>query len=49
LARGYSITLDAQGHALRDAENAVDGELLRVRLHRGSLDVKVDGRTPEVE
>jgi exodeoxyribonuclease VII large subunit len=49
LARGYSITLDAQGHALRDAANATQGESLRVRLHRGGLDVKVVRRTTEVE
>jgi exodeoxyribonuclease VII large subunit len=37
LSRGYSITYDAAGAVLRDAENVKEGERLRTRLARGEL------------
>ncbi len=37
LARGYSITLDASGHALRDAAQVAPGTLLRTRLQKGEV------------
>src|SRR5258706_3320194 len=41
LARGYSITYDAEGAVLRDAANVKDGERLRTRLARGELTSEV--------
>ncbi|MEO1172822.1 MAG: exodeoxyribonuclease VII large subunit, partial [Myxococcota bacterium] len=41
LERGYSIVLDAEGGALRDAAQAKVGQRLKVRLHRGALDAEV--------
>ena len=38
LARGYSITYDAQGTVVRDAERVHDGEAISTRLARGTLD-----------
>ena len=37
LARGYSVTFDAAGHALRSAKAARPGERLRIRLQDGEL------------
>jgi exodeoxyribonuclease VII large subunit len=44
LARGYSISYDAAGAVLRDAENVKEGERLRTRLARGELHSLVEGR-----
>ena len=41
LGRGYSITYDAAGAVLRDAENVKEGEHLRTRLARGELESEV--------
>lgn len=41
LARGYSITLDAEGRAVRDSQAVRAGQELEVRLHRGRLGVSV--------
>ncbi len=38
LARGYSITLDAQGKVITDSAQARDGERLRTTLARGWLE-----------
>ncbi len=37
LARGYSLTLDASGHLLKDAADAPPGERIRTRLAQGEL------------
>lgn len=41
LARGYSITRNAAGDVLRDASAALEGDLLRTTLARGSLESTV--------
>jgi exodeoxyribonuclease VII large subunit len=41
LARGYSITRDAAGGVLRDASAALEGDLIRTTLARGSLESTV--------
>jgi exodeoxyribonuclease VII large subunit len=43
LSRGYAIVQDANGQVLRSANETVVGSELKVRLHRGSLDVAVVG------
>ena len=48
LRRGYSITIDpATGRALRASGEARAGQRLRVLLHDGSIDVRVEGGPPE--
>jgi exodeoxyribonuclease VII large subunit len=43
LARGYSITEDeATGKILRDEKDAVPGQFLRTRLHKGNLKSRVE-------
>jgi len=44
LARGYSITYDAAGAVLRDADGVKEGERLRTRLASGELLVIVEGK-----
>jgi exodeoxyribonuclease VII large subunit len=41
LARGYSITLDAQGTVLSDASRVREGDRLTTRLARGTLESEV--------
>ena len=41
LARGYSITLDAEGKVLTDAARAKAGDRITTRLSRGSLESEV--------
>jgi exodeoxyribonuclease VII large subunit len=41
LERGYSITFDARGDVLRDAEQVRRGDRIRTRLHSGELRSKV--------
>ena len=41
LERGYSIVQTADGAILRDASNTAAKANLSVRLHKGSLQVKV--------
>jgi exodeoxyribonuclease VII large subunit len=41
LARGYSITYDADGKVLRDAAHAAKGTKVRTTLARGSLESEV--------
>lgn len=43
LGRGYAITLDAKGRALRDARDVKIGDRVRVRLDRGALEAEVKG------
>lgn len=40
LARGYSVTLDSQSHPIMQASQVRQGELLRIKLHQGQLDVQ---------
>ena len=47
LERGYAIVQNEAGQALLSAEQSVVGEFLKVRLHRGNLDVKVKGILPQ--
>ena len=42
LARGYAIAMDGDGLALRDAREAAVGDRIRLRLHTGSLDCRVE-------
>ena len=42
LARGYSILLDEQGHAIRSAEQTRNGQRLTARLNEGELQVRVE-------
>jgi exodeoxyribonuclease VII large subunit len=43
LARGYSITLDAEtGRVLRDAKTVKPGQRIRTRLHKGDLRSRVE-------
>lgn len=43
LGRGYSIVMNAEGRVVTDAEELATDDVLRVRLHRGSLRVSVVG------
>lgn len=38
LARGYSVTFDAEGNPLRTGDAVVPGEKIRTRLHQGEID-----------
>jgi exodeoxyribonuclease VII large subunit len=49
LARGYAIATSADGRAVRDAREVSPGDRLRVRVHRGSLEVDVVASHPEPE
>lgn len=42
LGRGYSITSDAQGRAIRKASEVQTGDKIQVRLHRGHLLARVE-------
>jgi exodeoxyribonuclease VII large subunit len=44
LARGYSITLDAQGKVITAAAQVKEGERLTTRLSQGSLESEVRGK-----
>ena len=44
LARGYAITLDSKGHAVRDAREVNVGDRVTVRLDRGAIDAEVKGK-----
>jgi exodeoxyribonuclease VII large subunit len=41
LARGYAVAFDRRGHALRAASETKAGELLHIRLAKGSLTATV--------
>ncbi len=41
LARGYSVTFDQRGHAVKSAGDVRPGEQVRVRLHEGELSAQV--------
>jgi exodeoxyribonuclease VII large subunit len=40
LGRGYAIAVDRDGRAILDADQVREGDLVRVRVHRGSFDAK---------
>ncbi|MEZ5366223.1 MAG: exodeoxyribonuclease VII large subunit [Bryobacterales bacterium] len=42
LERGYAIVSDAKQRIVRDAATVKTGQPLRVRLHKGHLDVQVE-------
>jgi exodeoxyribonuclease VII large subunit len=42
LGRGYSLTWTDRGKLLRRAEDVQVGEAVRIDLHRGSLDCRVE-------
>ena len=45
LARGYSITLDAQGKVITEAAQVDEGDRLTTRLSKGSLESEVRSKT----
>ncbi len=47
LTRGFSLTRDAEGRILRDAAQVSPGDLVNVKLRRGSFDSKVVSIRPE--
>ena len=47
LARGYSVTTDREGIALRDVEQVRPGDLIRTRLAAGELESVVRERPPK--
>ena len=48
LERGYALAhLAETGELLRDAEQTTIGRLVNLRLHRGSLDLRVVKRFPQ--
>lgn len=46
LRRGYSVTLDREGRALRSAEEVRPGEPVRITLSRGALGARVEEVVP---
>jgi len=49
LGRGYSLTWDGSGRLLRDASAVQPGDPVRVTLHRGELDCRVETSRPARE
>ena len=49
LARGYAITQSASGAAVRDAAEVTPGDIVNVRVHRGTLVARVLTISPPVE
>ena len=45
LARGYSILQNQQGEIVRSSDRIKTGEHIHARLHKGTLDVEVKGKT----
>ena len=45
LERGYAIATDTAGNVLRSAEQVGVGDVVGIRLHRGSLEAEVKKRT----
>jgi exonuclease VII large subunit len=41
LGRGYAIAQSASGAAIRDAAEATPGDIVNVRVHRGTLVARV--------
>jgi exodeoxyribonuclease VII large subunit len=49
LGRGYSLAWDAEGNLLRNAAEVDPGDEVRLTLHRGELDCRVEKRRGERE
>jgi exodeoxyribonuclease VII large subunit len=49
LSRGYAVALDPDGRAVRRFDELHLGDRLRLLLHRGSLDVRVEALSPPSE
>jgi exodeoxyribonuclease VII large subunit len=49
LGRGYSITLDGQGQVVKDPEQVNVGEGIKVIVHRGEVDARVEARRRKAE
>lgn len=49
LGRGYSLTWDGSGRLLRDASAVQPGDPVRITLHRGELDCRVEKGRPARE
>jgi exodeoxyribonuclease VII large subunit len=47
LGRGYSLAWSESGGLLRDARGVRTGDKIRVTLHRGELDCRVENTRPE--
>jgi exodeoxyribonuclease VII large subunit len=47
LGRGYSLAWDTQGNLLRDASRMSAGEKVKLTLHRGELDCRVERSRPD--
>ncbi len=47
LGRGYSLAWDTQGNLLRDASRTSAGEKVKLTLHRGELDCRVERSRPD--
>ena len=47
LERGYALVYDAEGHLLRDANQAIPGQEIRARLAQGELRSRVLPSSPE--
>jgi len=44
LSRGYSVTLDASGQAIRSASDVATGDSIQTRLHKGTIQSTVEKR-----
>jgi exodeoxyribonuclease VII large subunit len=49
LGRGYAIATDEAGRAIRSADEVAPGDRLRVRVHRGLVDARVEAVHPPAE
>jgi exodeoxyribonuclease VII large subunit len=49
LGRGYSLAWDGKGNLLRNASDVAIGDPVRLTLHRGELDCRVEKSRPEPE
>ncbi|MBQ3275437.1 MAG: exodeoxyribonuclease VII large subunit [Oscillospiraceae bacterium] len=47
LSRGFSVTMDQNGHILRDASAVAVGDAVHIKMERGGLDCRVEHRTGE--
>jgi exodeoxyribonuclease VII large subunit len=46
LARGFSIVTNASGDVVRRAEQVAAGDAVRVLLHHGKIEARVEGVDP---
>jgi len=47
LARGFSVTTDADGRVVRDPFDVAVGDIVHIQIERGSLDCRVEHQTGE--